>query len=477
MINRIILVSLVYLSVAGGGDILSQTSLSFHANYEGVSYPLDSIEIRNINNTTKIVKYYPDNQLDLVATGIDNIFSLGGDQFQLSQNYPNPFYNHTRFDISLSHSQRVFISISTVYGQQVLKYEIQLSAGINHFELKGSNDKLFFLTVKSSTYSAGIMMINSGFGNGSLPELKFLGVSANIQKKHSQNKKSYLKSGDGGLEYSIGDSLSFTGYITRGRLVLSQTIGDRPMESKAYVFNFIKESRIVILMYHDLVEGVGTDEYERNIIDFENDLIYIRDNYQILSMDDLLLLKSGDLELTRDGVIVTFDDGYRSTYDLGFPLLKEYNVPATVFVVAEWMDTRPYLTWNEVWLMSECVHLESSNFISIGSHTSSHPFLEKSEQYFNTHGEYMDFLNIELGDSKHWIVDISAQPDIFLALPYGDGAYNQDIINSAVENGYKGIRTSVWNSFTVGEVDLFALPSIPILSDSSIDIIEYYFDL
>ncbi|HUH58429.1 MAG TPA: polysaccharide deacetylase family protein, partial [Pseudomonadales bacterium] len=125
---------------------------------------------------------------------------------------------------------------------------------------------------------------------------------------------------------------------------------------------------------------------------------------------------------------------------------------------------------------SECVHLESSNFISIGSHTSSHPFLEKSEQYFNTHGEYMDFLNIELGDSKHWIVDITHQPDVFLALPYGDGAYNQDIINSAAENGYKGIRTSVWNSFTVDEMNLFALPSIPILSDSSIDIIEYYFD-
>jgi hypothetical protein len=110
----------------------------------------------------------------------------------------------------------------------------------------------------------------------------------------------------------------------------------------------------------------------------------------------------------------------------------------------------------------------------MGSHTSSHPFLEQSAQYFSTHEEYLNFLNTELNDSKTWIVDITGQPDIFLALPYGDGANNEDIINAAIENGYSGIRTSVWNSFTIEEMNLFALPGIPILSGSSIDIIENY---
>ena len=112
----------------------------------------------------------------------------------------------------------------------------------------------------------------------------------------------------------------------------------------------------------------------------------------------------------------------------------------------------------------------------MASHTSSHPYLEQSAQYFGTHEEYLAFLRTELNDSKNWIVDVTGQTEIFLSLPYGDGANNQDIINIAMESGYSGIRTSMWNSFNIEEMNLFALPSIPILYDSSINIIENYFN-
>jgi hypothetical protein len=61
-------------------------------------------------------------------------------------------------------------------------------------------------------------------------------------------------------------------------------------------------------------------------------------------------------------------------------------------------------------------------------------------------------------------------------LPFGDGAYNSDIIQAAVSNGYAGIRTSVWKSFSIGEMNIFALPSIPVLSDTPIELIGEYFD-
>jgi hypothetical protein len=44
--------------------------------------------------------------------------------------------------------------------------------------------------------------------------------------------------------------------------------------------------------------------------------------------------------------------------------------------------------------------------------------------------DYLNFLYTELNDSKNWIVDITGQPDLFLSLPFGDGAYNEDIINT-----------------------------------------------
>jgi hypothetical protein len=86
----------------------------------------------------------------------------------------------------------------------------------------------------------------------------------------------------------------------------------------------------------------------------------------------------------------------------------------------------------------------------------------------------MAFLNTELGDSKTWITDITGQDTIFMSLPYGNGANNADIIGSAASNGYTGIRTSVWNSFSPDSMNLFSLPSIPVLSDTKINIIENF---
>lgn len=488
--NRIILIILFFISCVGITGIFGQTTLSFTAVHEGVSYPLDSIEIENISNGSKIVKYYPDTLLNLVMADIADIPNPYDGQLRLSQNYPNPFYDRTRFDISLSRGENVLITLFNASGKQILNFQMQLPAGTSYFRLNGGSDKLCFLSVKTLSYSAGIKMINAGHRNGSDPEIEYLGTGADSKiqysdskiqysdsRKDNLNKKALLNGSKGEFDYFPGDSLRFTGYITRGTmLVLSDTIGDRPSETEDYIFSFTRENRIVILMYHDLVIGTPQNEYERNITYFENDLIYLRDNYQILAIDDLPLLGSGAMELEKDAVIITFDDGYSSVYSLGLPLLSAYNMPATFFLVTEWMDTSPYLTWNEVWILSEYVNSEQKKLFSMGSHTSSHPFLEKSAQYFDTHQEYIDFLNIELGDSKEWIVDITRQSDIFLSLPYGDGAYNSAIIEAAKNKGYHGIRTSVWNSFTVDKINMFALPSIPVLLDSSIKIIESYLD-
>jgi peptidoglycan/xylan/chitin deacetylase (PgdA/CDA1 family) len=221
------------------------------------------------------------------------------------------------------------------------------------------------------------------------------------------------------------------------------------------------------------VDTTPKNEYERNLDDFKNDLLYIRkNNYQVLSLEDLLLIETGESELTSDGIIITFDDGFYSNYSMAFPLLSQYEMPGTFFIVPEWIGDTNYMTWPQVWDVSQYINDVGVKPFCIGSHTSSHPYLEQSAQYFTNHQDYLNFLSTELADSKNWIVDITGQTNIFLSLPFGDGAYNDDIISTAIYYGYKGIRTSVYNSFTADEIDLFALPGISILSHYSIDIIE-----
>jgi peptidoglycan/xylan/chitin deacetylase (PgdA/CDA1 family) len=49
--------------------------------------------------------------------------------------------------------------------------------------------------------------------------------------------------------------------------------------------------------------------------------------------------------MPRRAVCITFDDGYRSTYERALPVLKEYGLPATVFVTTGGPDNRNM--WND----------------------------------------------------------------------------------------------------------------------------------
>lgn len=454
-----------FLFIAGVTCGYGQSKLVFTGTYQGNYHQFDSILIEDTNTGSKIMKYYPDTILKLLITGTDEIPDAS--EFSLSQNYPNPFQVNTNFNIYLPHDDRLTIAVFTLSGKVILNFERDLTSGLHSFTFSSSEEKVYLLSAKSSKYSASIKMLNiQGTGNSAAA----LEYNGNLSYAKSTKK------GKGSFDFNTGDNLVMKGYMTdRAGSVISDTIYDTPTESTLYTFGFLKQNRIVILMYHKITDDAPLNEYERTSVEFENDLIYLRDhNYQILSMDDLPLLRSGELKLISDGVIITFDDGYESNFTRAFPLLTTYNMPATFFLTTEWMESADYMTWSQVWQMSGFPGPEGQNMFKMGSHSSSHPFLEKSAPDFATRADYLNFLNTELGDSKNWITDITGQTSIFLSLPFGDGANNQDIINTAVENGYLGIRTSIWNSFTVEKMNLFVLPSIPVLSDSSIDIIENY---
>jgi peptidoglycan/xylan/chitin deacetylase (PgdA/CDA1 family) len=454
------------LFTAGVNIGYCQSKLVFTGTYQGTFRPFDSLLIEDLNTGSKVVKYYPDTVLKLLITGIDEL--PGMTESSISQNYPNPFFEKTNFNIYLPKDDKLTINAFNMSGKSILSWERNLPPGNHSFTFTGSKEKIFLLSVKTSTYSAAIKMLNTANLSNSSANLQYNGTNVSEKSLEKTNSE---------FEYNTGDNLVFTGYMTDGAgLTVSDTIADTPRESTTYTFRFEKIPRVLILMYHKITDSIPVDEYERNSTDFENDLVYFRDhNYTILPMEDLPLLQSGEKKLTSDAIILTFDDGYESNYSSVFPMLTKYNMPATFFLVTEWIETIDYMTWSEVWLISQYLNTDGQSIFKMGSHTSSHPYLEQSAQNFTVHQDYLNFLNTELRDSRTWIVDVTGQTNIFLSLPYGDGANNLDIINSAKENGYIGIRTSVWNSFAIEQMNLFSLPALPVLSDTLIEMIENYF--
>ena len=145
-----------------------------------------------------------------------------------------------------------------------------------------------------------------------------------------------------------------------------------------------KKYDIPVIMYHRVInnaenEGVyGTYIYEDM---FKKHLQYLKDkNYTVITFKDLDKIGwRNRFEKGKKYIILTFDDGYKDNYDLAFPILKEFNFKATIFLMGS-------LTYNE-WdvkaggerkfsLMSVEMIKEMQDYgIEFGAHTFNHPKL------------------------------------------------------------------------------------------------------
>ena len=216
--------------------------------------------------------------------------------------------------------------------------------------------------------------------------------------------------------------------------------------------------KIIILMYHNLVFGRTGNEYNRDIYNFEQDLKFLARNFSIISFDDLVAIRDGSLELSSDAAIITFDDGDLSMYALAFPLLREYGMKASFFIITDFVGTTGYMNWNQIRELAQYRTSTGEALFTIGSHTASHPYLATIDN-----AEVLRELQV----SKSVLESHTGKTARFLALPFGSGEGKPEIIEAARASGYKGIRTSRMAFVIPGTLDLWQLPGISINNEGS----------
>jgi len=236
-----------------------------------------------------------------------------------------------------------------------------------------------------------------------------------------------------------------------------------------------KEGKIIVLMYHRIVDGDATNLYERSIADLEADLKYLNENdINVICFNDLVSVKESGKMPNGNSAIITFDDGDHSWFTLVKPLLLKYKMEATFFLWTYMMGHDSFLTWNEVEEMSYYTNGNGERPFTFGSHTYSHTYLLDRKSEFSTAAEYNAFLDYELRESRKLIESHTPGEISILSLPYGNGADDADIISAAVRNGYRFIRTSKWGAIQDAAVNLYSIPSLPMLDTSTPDEIGYY---
>ena len=90
---------------------------------------------------------------------------------------------------------------------------------------------------------------------------------------------------------------------------------------------------IPILMYHSIAYEKGNDA-RIPIEKFREQMKFLKDNgYNTLTLTELSDLFTKNIPVPKKSVVLTFDDGYVDNYTNALPILKEFGIKATVFVM------------------------------------------------------------------------------------------------------------------------------------------------
>lgn len=215
---------------------------------------------------------------------------------------------------------------------------------------------------------------------------------------------------------------------------------------------------IPILLYHS-VGKASSSRFEKWSIDsalFAEHMRYLKSEGHIFRTVSQVVesLDNESSTLSENTLVITFDDGFSDFYDNALPVLVDEAIPATLFIVADYVGStskwlaregeflRPMLTWQQV---NEIGH---QGGIECGSHTMTHPHLDELT---------MSKATDQIVRSKALLEDKLGLPVLSFAYPYG---HFDTAVRDRVEAAGYSSACAVKNAFSSPEDDRFALARI-----------------
>ncbi len=227
---------------------------------------------------------------------------------------------------------------------------------------------------------------------------------------------------------------SFTRNLVKVLVLVGILIGFLYFLSQRYV--------VPIMMYHNVQQST---HYVPNTVspqNFADHMAFLKkNNFKVLSLDELVNIIQSGKPLPRKSAVITFDDGYEDNYIYAYPILKKYNFPAIIFVPSDQVDTKGFLTTDQIKEMMQ-------HGIAIGSHTRTQAYLP-NESY--------ESQKDQIFESKRIIEEKFSQPVQYIAYP--TGGFSEQIKALVKEAGYKGACTTN-RGFDKSDKDVYELNRI-----------------
>lgn len=292
----------------------------------------------------------------------------------------------------------------------------------------------------------------------------------------------------------------------------------------AQIFRTPSQNSVTIIGYHRVVADI--EKAEENSIyglvvskeTFREHCRILKENFDVISLEKAAeFLENGKFSYFPKAVI-TFDDGYLDNYEEAFPILREFDLPATIFLPTTMIGKNDALSHDKAfWLakmafekninleqiflnagfskekarrsasVSDALELsdrivylstdqrdtiisELENVLEISEYPKEYRLLsweqvremERNGINFGNHTATHPVLPLE--DEKTFVTEIFESKDILekelgksaVSFAYPNGKYNKEVREQIVKAGYKVAVTTEKRTNKFGE-DLFAL--------------------
>ena len=210
--------------------------------------------------------------------------------------------------------------------------------------------------------------------------------------------------------------------------------------SLASGFTAEKGSKVVVIMYHGIVENnKNRNTYVITPAELEKDIQYLINNgYEILTCEDLLSGTKGKKRLNKTAVL-TFDDGFYGNYKFAVPLFKKYNISGVFAVVGCYAFNKKLTDKNSIFAYMDWDDIKNaSRYVEIASHTYDMHELKGrkgvSKNQNETIDEYLSAIKQDFNKNHKYITKYCKEPVTF-AYPYG--IYNKYTEQVLKDMGYK----------------------------------------
>jgi len=239
------------------------------------------------------------------------------------------------------------------------------------------------------------------------------------------------------IAWYIGALLSFLLYFS-GFVILYDYLRRR----------YVKNSRVIVLMYHRIGNNNNTPDISVTTKNFDYQMAYLKRNFNIVSLDELVEKFKYNSCVEKDTIAITFDDGFRDNYINAYPILRKYNIPATIFVVTGSVGKQFEM------LSKDEINIMQKGNIIFGAHTVTHKILSEVDRQTALS---------EINDSKFMLEEILQERVKYFAYPKGKKRdFTDETVQMVKEAGYVAAFSTENGNVIYSNSNIFALNRIGI---------------